>query len=118
MTNGELDRYLAGEPPIVPSSGFAANVMDAVRREAATPPPIPFPWKRAIPGFVGALLIVVCFAVVFATTPITGAVPALFPRAAEILDAARAIGAGWILLALLLSYLSVRLAKLVARAPW
>jgi hypothetical protein len=47
-----LDRVLAGEEELVPSSGFLAAVMEQVREEAAAPPPIPFPWKRALPGFV------------------------------------------------------------------
>jgi len=50
----EIDRILSGEDEILPSSGFAVSVMDAVRREAAAPPPIPFPWKRALPGLVAA----------------------------------------------------------------
>lgn len=51
--DNELDRILShGE--ILPSSGFTASVMDAVRREAAAPPPIPFPWKRALPGLIAA----------------------------------------------------------------
>lgn len=49
MSRDDLDRILS-EEEIVPSSGFPAAVMDAVRREASTPPPIPFPWKRALPG--------------------------------------------------------------------
>ncbi len=48
----EMDRILSREDEILPSSGFAVSVMDAVRREAAAPPPIPFPWKRALPGLV------------------------------------------------------------------
>jgi hypothetical protein len=48
----EIDRILAGEEVILPSSGFAAAVMETVRREALTPPPIPFPWLRALPGIV------------------------------------------------------------------
>jgi len=48
----EVDRILSREDEILPSSGFAVSVMDAVRREAAAPPPIPFPWKRALPGLV------------------------------------------------------------------
>ena len=47
--NDEFDRIMS-EEEILPSSGFAASVMEAVRREAAAPPPIPFPWKRALPG--------------------------------------------------------------------
>jgi len=49
MTNDDLDRILS-EEEILPSSGFAGAVMDAVRREASAPPPIPFPWKRVWPG--------------------------------------------------------------------
>jgi len=52
--NEEIDRILSREDEILTSSGFAVSVMDAVRREAATPPPIPFPWKRALPGLVVA----------------------------------------------------------------
>jgi len=48
----EIDRILSRGDEILPSSGFASSVMDAVRREAAAPPPIPFPWKRALPGMV------------------------------------------------------------------
>jgi hypothetical protein len=51
--NDEFDRIMS-EEEILPSSGFAASVMEAVRREAAAPPPIPFPWKRALPGAVFA----------------------------------------------------------------
>ena len=50
MKDEEIDRALRGQDAIVPSSGFAGAVMEAVRREAAAPAPIPFPWKRAIPG--------------------------------------------------------------------
>jgi hypothetical protein len=50
----QLDRILAEETPLVPSSGFLASVMERVHEEAAAPPPIPFPWKRAIPGIVFA----------------------------------------------------------------
>jgi hypothetical protein len=35
----EIDRILSRQDEIVPSSGFAASVMEAVRREAAVPPP-------------------------------------------------------------------------------
>jgi hypothetical protein len=52
MNPNKLDAILAHEEAIVPSSGFLARVMDKVEEEAVAPPPIPFPWKRAIPGFV------------------------------------------------------------------
>lgn len=46
-----------------PSSGFVLSVMDAIREEAAVPPPIPFPWKRVLPGAVAVLCTLVAFAV-------------------------------------------------------
>lgn len=49
-----LDRILAEEQQLVPSSGFLASVMERVQQEAAAPAPIPFPWKRALPGIVFA----------------------------------------------------------------
>jgi hypothetical protein len=47
-----IDNILATEDALIPSSGFLASVMERVREEAAAPPPIPFPWKRTIPGVV------------------------------------------------------------------
>ena len=54
MSDDDLDRILSREE-IIPSSGFATAVLDAVRHEAAAPPPIPFPWKRALPGLAVAI---------------------------------------------------------------
>ena len=47
-----IERILASEEKLVPSSGFVATVMERVHEESRLPPPIPFPWKRAIPGIV------------------------------------------------------------------
>jgi hypothetical protein len=52
-----IDRILSREEEILPSSGFAVSVMDVVRSEAAAPPPIPFPWKRALPGIIAAAFV-------------------------------------------------------------
>ncbi len=49
---GAIDRILATDERIVPSSGFVAAAMERVRDEAAATAPIPFPWKRALPGIV------------------------------------------------------------------
>lgn len=54
MANDMIDRILAHEDDLIPSSGFAASVMQQIRDEAMAPLPISFPWKRAIPGFVFA----------------------------------------------------------------
>jgi hypothetical protein len=48
----EIDRILATEEEVIPSSGFMASVMERVEEESAVTPPIPFPWKRAIPGIL------------------------------------------------------------------
>ena len=50
-----MDNILANEPELIPSSGFLASVMERVQEEAAAPPPIPFPWKRALPGMILAV---------------------------------------------------------------
>jgi hypothetical protein len=113
----QMNRVLSRDDDILPSSGFAASVMDAVRREAAAPPPIPFPWKRALPGVV------------------VGGVVLAWILMAWIADMARAIGAsgspqfsisspsvvpplfhgsfppavGWIALGLLIAFVSTKL---------
>jgi hypothetical protein len=51
-----LDRILLEQDALLPSSGFAASVMDAIQQRAAEPAPIPFPWKLALPG-IGAMLV-------------------------------------------------------------
>jgi hypothetical protein len=52
MELSRTESILASEESIVPSSGFLDAVMEQVKDEAAMPAPIPFPWKRALPGFV------------------------------------------------------------------
>lgn len=51
----ELDRILATDEPLVPSSHFAERVMEAVRDQAAAPPPLPFPWRRFAVGIAASL---------------------------------------------------------------
>ena len=64
MSDAEMDRILSKTDEIQPSSGFVASVMESVRREAAAPPPIPFPWKRAVPILVLASLALALLVVV------------------------------------------------------
>lgn len=52
-----IDRILAAEEELIPSSGFLAATMERVRDEAACPKPIPFPWLRAMPGIVLAVAV-------------------------------------------------------------
>ena len=113
----EIDRVLTHEEEIIPSSGFAASVMEAVRREASTPPPIPFPWLRALPGIVvaGIVLIMVVVELVIQTvkafsapqvsTAWPGWLAPLFH--AHILNSQTAAAGMWLALALLVSLGSV-----------
>jgi hypothetical protein len=58
----EIERILATEEELLPSSGFLSTVMDRVRHEAALPAPLPFPWKWAIP-----ILLLACAGIVWST---------------------------------------------------
>lgn len=114
MRYADLDRILSKEAEIFPSSGFAASVMEAVAREAAAPPPIPFPWKRALPGLSAAGLALVSIFVAsilllhhgVASQPLPAEWLSAF---ASLMQASKALGLNWIALALLLSLASVKL---------
>ena len=112
MRQEDFDRLLSREEPIVPSSGFADAVMQAVRREATAPPPISFPCKCALPGLGLAGLLVL--AILLAPVPAARAgiallglthLPALF---AALPETARRFGLDWLMVALLLAWASVK----------
>jgi hypothetical protein len=120
----EMNCILSREEEILPSSGFAASVMDAIRREAAAPQPIPFPWKRALPalvvgGFVLAMVFVMVIAVIVqvvgasTTTRVSISLPSML---APTLPLQENLGnaAGWIVLALLVALISVKLSMRLA----
>jgi hypothetical protein len=112
---GEINRILSREGEILPSSGFTISVMDAVRREAIAQPPIPFPWKRALPGLLvgGVVLALVLVAIIRAiaqvdrtsasrfSTSLPSAMPPIFSGGLE-------SAAIWAALALLTAFVSVR----------
>jgi hypothetical protein len=111
----EIDRILATEETLLPSSGFLASVMERVREEAATPAPIPFPWKRALPGMVVAAGILGAGAFEFvrhalpAAGELTLAVPQISVVALRPLEQV-----GWVVLALGASLFSWMLSKRLA----
>jgi hypothetical protein len=111
MKNEDLDRFLSADQDIVPSSGFVSTVMNAVQDEANAPPPIPFPWKRAIPGFAAAAFVLV-FIIVRAGS---GSASQASPLAVHVLDMAKMSGVVWIFLALLLTLGAVALPMLLIR---
>ena len=109
-----LDRILALEEELAPSSGFVASVMDHVRQEAAAPEPIPFPWKRALPGMIlvglalmWCMVLLVRMGVAEAKTPVLSTLP---PAA---LMTPRMESAGWVAAALGVSLLTWMLARRV-----
>jgi hypothetical protein len=112
----ELDRILS-ETEILPSSGFTASVMDAVRREADVPQPIPFPWKRALPGIIaggamlGAVLIVIIVQLAGAA-PAAPLPPAWNAALHSIQETTLRLGGPWIALALLASLACLKFATL------
>lgn len=52
MDDKTLDHILTTDDELLPSSGFVESVMARVHQEAAAPAPLPFPWKRALPGMI------------------------------------------------------------------
>ena len=113
MKGDNLDHILSEQGEILPSSGFVNSVMDAVQHEAMTPPPIPFPWKRALPGIIVACLTII-FALVTGLAPLAREVRHLpipltsVPDFAPAFEAAKRVGADWIFLVLLLTLASVK----------
>ena len=125
MKPDELDRILSRETEVTPSSGFTHAVMAAVRSEAVTPPPIPFPWVRALPGLAVWAIAIVWAAIESFRSPaqesvltssfstmkwIDGFVPMVTN-----LTSTDAFGAGWILLALLMTAVCLELTWLLTR---
>ena len=110
MTNEELDRILSSnDDDIQPSSGLVGSVMEGVRSEAAMPPPIPFPWKRALPGLAAAGVALACLLTLVLDHVFYSAF--LLPSAANVLAWRTPISdaAGWGLLALALSLILMKL---------
>ena len=52
----DLDRVLSANDTLVPSSGFAARVMDAVRDDVEEQPPLAFPWRPFLIGVMACLV--------------------------------------------------------------
>lgn len=56
MLDQLLESHLGGtHEELEPSSGFVMSVMDTIQARAAEPPPIPFPWRRILPGLLAVL---------------------------------------------------------------
>lgn len=124
MSHDSLDRILASEEEIRPSSGFVASVMDSVRHEATAPPPLPFPWKRALPGILAGVLAlaVLCVSAASLFTGQVAAPPGPSVLAPAFLHALHSVAwgnAAWAGLVLILSLVVVELsANFVEPGTW
>lgn len=122
MKDDDMDRILLKHDDILPSSGFTASVMEAVRREASAPPPIPFPWKRALPvlllGGVALVLVLVAGVVVIAQSSKESLAPQVAASLPSMLSflpqGALGTAVGWTALALLLAFVSVKVSMRLA----
>ncbi|MGD0892471.1 MAG: hypothetical protein ABR923_13160 [Terracidiphilus sp.] len=114
-TNAEIDRILATEEPLLPSSGFLMSVMERVREEAAAPAPIPFPWKRALPGMVvvACILGAGAFEILRRALPVAGEFTLAAPQISAAMERSME-QAGWVALAMGASLFSWMLAKRLA----
>jgi hypothetical protein len=109
-----VDRILAAEEELIPSSGFLATVMERVREEAATPAPIPFPWMRALPGILLVALVIGWSGFELARAGLAAAREISFTEL-HLATAGRALEpAGWVALALAASLLSWLLSRRLA----
>jgi hypothetical protein len=76
MSFDELERILAAEKGDRPLIGLVSSVMDAVCSQAAAAPPIPFPWRRFLPG---AVAMVVALVLVFRAAWLSLEAPLMLP---------------------------------------
>jgi hypothetical protein len=107
----DFDRMLSTQEELIPSSGFVDGVMDAIEYAASTPPPIPFPWRHALPGLAAWLIALVSFIyLAFAQSDAIStraALPGTAPMLAAIIAGLKAVDGGWIAVALLTSAAAV-----------
>ena len=111
MTDDDLDRILSKEETIAPSARFVASVMVAVRRENTTPAPLLFPWKRALPGIVAAI---VSIALLCSAISNSLAAPTTSWHAGIMLSGWNGVTAVWIAVAAIVSVAAVTLATAVS----
>jgi hypothetical protein len=113
--DGKIDGILAAEDELFPSSGFLASVMERVREEAAAPAPIPFPWKRTVPGIlaIASLFGWGGYYLIRLSPPALNPSTSL-PVQLPPISAASVEQAGWVALALGVSLLSWLLARRLA----
>jgi len=104
----DIDRLLSDDDKVTPSPKFLESVMEAVEREVAAPRPIEFPWMRAMPGIV-AMIVALAAAVWSGVGALNepGTIAAVDELVLQLTAFASSIGLHWILLAALITAVSV-----------
>lgn len=116
MKHQDIDRILASDVTITPSPAFLATVMTAVQRESTALPPLAFPWLRAMPGFIAffvAMVAAVWHGVGLLSEP--AATAALNEQLQQVFAVASGFGLPWVLLALVLTAMTMALASSLVR---
>ena len=117
MMHDDIDRMLADEDTITPSAGFVTSVMAAVERETATPPPLEFPWLRALPGLVAttaAMVVAIWHAITSLRNPASLAI--FEEQARQLTVVVTSLGLHWVLFAVVITIVSVILPLRLTRA--
>lgn len=110
MNPDDIDYILTNEQLITPSPDFLASVMRAVRRQAASLPPLKFPWRRALPGILAmfvAIMRAVWDLVGFLNEP--DALASFKEQLHQFADLAAQFGVQWIVLAVVITIVSLML---------
>lgn len=110
MNPDDIDHILTNEELITPSPDFLASVMRAVRRQAASLPPLKFPWLRALPGILAmfaAIMRVAWDLVGFLNEP--DVLASLKEQLHQFADVAAQFGVQWIVLAVVMTVASLML---------
>ena len=112
MKPDEIDQILANEDRITPSPQFLASVMRDVEREAASLPPLKFPWMRALPVFLAALVAIIAataHGISLLDDPLT--ITLLDRQLGQITNNAAGYELHWIVLAVAATVLSFRVSS-------
>lgn len=110
MNPDDIDDILTNERLITPSPDFLASVMRAVRRQAASLPPLKFPWLRVLPGILAtfvAIMRAVWDLVGFLNEP--DVLAGFKEQLHQFADVAAQFGVQWIVLAVAITVVSLML---------
>ena len=110
MNPDDIDYILTDEKLITPSPDFLASVMRAVRRQAASLPPLRFPWLRTLPGILAtfaAIMRAIWDLVGFLNEP--DILVGFKEQLHQFADLAAQFGVQWIVLAVAITVVSLML---------